>query len=214
MVNISFSFEKVERNKHAWRKCLTFHPLDHTTYMTDDLGYREAVNRLMAMKSPEWISNGLPEHAAILFECFFKNARKGVKFLCETLDGRVFDTPGVIGAAADALKRGTYIDIIVRQEPSPSSLFLKQAFEAQKLGHKISWVTSASAQSSSIAGRRENFAVMDDSAIRYEQDISKCEAFASMNQPPLASTLTSIFNRLAASLDGHYAHNTELVGAV
>lgn len=163
--------------------------------------YSESVRRLMAMNSDALISNGQPLHAAALFECFFLNAQQSVKILCKNLLSEVFDRAEILAAASFALRKGVDIEVIVQERPPDGSVFFKMLHQEQCAGQTNVKIWTDANVSPAIKARKENFAVMDDRAFRYEEDSSKCEAVASMNRPMLASKLAGIFVRLRGSLD-------------
>ncbi|HEV7868053.1 MAG TPA: hypothetical protein VGO90_10250 [Chthoniobacteraceae bacterium] len=149
----------------------------------DILRYREGVETLMRLGARKTISNGIPAHAAILFETFFRHAKESVKIFCESLKADVFGTQALLDQAAWAMARGVTVQIIVQSEPQPSgflSLMKSGLFRA-------------------VGGVKDstfNFAVMDGRAVRIEKDRTKCEAVASMNDPEVGKVLSASFDRL------------------
>lgn len=161
--------------------------------------YRECVEHLMNARSQKPISNGLPQHAAVLFESFFKNAKNSVKIFCRNLDRRVFDNPDVIGAAVDALKRDVSIEIIV-QEKSQAADFVAELSDWKEKNIKLNFFDDAGTKSRVVQNMNENFAVMDGDAYRFEPSKHEVKATACMNDLQAAEKLTKIFNMLRASL--------------
>lgn len=161
--------------------------------------YRECVEHLMSSGSCKPVSNGLPQHAAVLFETFFKHARESVKIFCHHLDSEVFESPRVIEAAADALKRGVAVDIIVQEAPQSPEFLKRLSILDAKESIRMELLSEGSKYSQMIADLPQNFAVMDSRAYRLERDSNVMKATASMNAPQLARRLRTLFNLLRAS---------------
>lgn len=150
----------------------------------------------MSANSSKVVSNGMPQHAAVLFEVFFKNAKQSMKIFCHHLDQEVFENPRVIEAAADAVKRGVALDIIVQHEPkSPKFIQRLTALDAKE-SIRMELIMDGAKTSSLISSIPQNFAVMDNRAYRLERDSSEMKATASMNAPQLAGSLVDLFNLL------------------
>lgn len=163
--------------------------------------YRENVFKLMQMGSGQIVLNDQPQHAAVLFECFFKHAKHSVKIFCRNLDPRVFDTDAVLNAASDALIRGVVIDILVQEEPDENSRFANWITHLDnEAAKRVCFHTNTSAESDMIAGLSENFAIMDGKAIRFEPNSDNVKARASMNQPKVADALGKLFFELKESI--------------
>ena len=145
--------------------------------------YREKVFSLMQAKSSALLSNGAPEHAAALFECFFVTATQRVTIFCQNLNPLVFGRFEVIAAAIGAVSRSVKLDIVCQMEPDLPSQFR----DAISKGAEILVMGIAF---------KENFAVMDGCAFRYEDDSSKVNAVASMNRPEICARLLTVFGHL------------------
>jgi hypothetical protein len=114
------------------------------------------------------------------------------------LDREVFDQPRVIEAAADALKRGVALDIIVQESPQSTEFIDRLSALDVKEAMKLELMPEASACSSVIASVPQNFAVMDNRAYRLERNSKEMKATASMNAQELANELANLFNLLRA----------------
>ena len=119
--------------------------------MTEDDLYRENVNRLMQARSTEIISNGLPRHAAALFECFFRNALSEVKIVCSNLQREVFDAPDVLSSFASAARRGVSIQILVQNAPAEGSEFVKLFSQLRDADHGSLCIETEAATKSPMA---------------------------------------------------------------
>jgi hypothetical protein len=152
--------------------------------------YREGVEELWKLKSEQFISNGEPSHAAILFASFFNHAEKQVRILCSKLAAAVFGQPEVIKAAKGALSRGVCINVILQGEAEQSGF--KELLDEGK-------VQSVNG-GSKVSSLKMNFAVMDDLGWRYEKDNGGFAAQASMHDPKNAKNLVRYFDTLWTSL--------------
>lgn len=168
--------------------------------MTEDELYRQNIEKLMLAGSSELISNNLPQHAAALLACFFRNATSEVKIFCNTLRNEVYDTQEVLSSMLACVRRGIPIQVLVRLEPKEDSKFRSCFIEATKSqSAKYSLTTNAAEKSQLVKELGDNFSVMDARAYRWETDCSNVHAVACMNAPSLAITLGKTFDRLYAS---------------
>ncbi len=167
--------------------------------MTDDEIYKQNIENLMVTGSSARISNEMPQHAAALLACFFRHTSSDIKIFCNTLRRQVYDTPDVLSAMLSAARRGVSIQVLVRHEPEAGSKFYAQFSELAQLQPNRFWLqANAGAKSKLVEEQCENFAVMDQKALRWEID-PNCIAVACMNLPALAKTLSKVFDRLYAS---------------
>jgi hypothetical protein len=67
--------------------------------------YRENVERLAELNSSEVFSNGKAEHAAIIYETFFKFSKENIVIFCRDLSAEVFDSELLLNLAENALRR-------------------------------------------------------------------------------------------------------------
>lgn len=162
--------------------------------------YKENVNHLMAINSQEIISNSMPQHAAILLECFFRNANKEVKIVSNNLQRDIYEAGDVLSSFLAAIRRGVSVQIIVRNEIEADNQFAQATdFISQEFPEKVFMKCGAN-DTEAFKETKANFAVMDGKAFRLEVDPTKCQAYASMNLPVVAKNLQTLFDRLYASL--------------
>lgn len=159
--------------------------------------YRCYVERLAQLKSKELFQNGQANHAAIIFETFFKYASKHVHILCKNLSADVFGLENVLNALETALLRKVPVRILYQETPE-SSAFLEslQRWQEQKLP-----IEALPATGTSLGPVSQNFAVMDRRAFRFEPDNSRPMAYACMNGPEEATTLDDVFLRAFATVN-------------
>jgi hypothetical protein len=152
--------------------------------------YREGVETLMRLRSARIISNAQPDHAAILFEVFFSNAKQHVRIFCKKLSRNVFGSPQLIEAAKWALHRGVKISVVIQDEHPEDSEFVKMLIAS----HTKIFRATGTARDSAF-----NFSVMDEESFRIEPDRDKCVASASMYHPESAKTLVRLFETIMTS---------------
>jgi hypothetical protein len=152
--------------------------------------YRANVERLAELQSAETFSNGRPEHATIILETFLKYAQEQVVIFCQRLSQRTYGGPLLLVNLENALRRKKRVSIIVQEEPEAKNLV-----EAAELWKKENLPISISAAGPSAESVQVNFAVMDQTAYRFEQDRDKPEAFACMNDPKSAELLACSFSQ-------------------
>jgi len=160
----------------------------------DDQNYRDAVETLMQLRSDKPIGNSQPLHAAILFEAFFKNAKKRVCIFCKNLNDNIFGNAFVREAAELALLQNKIIIDIIIQEEAPDAGLFAQFLENNKSN---SLLRVRKVQKEKTRNAPVNFCVMDDHALRFEKDHNNVKAFAIMYSPALASMLLEKFEKLS-----------------
>ncbi len=165
----------------------------------DTAQYRISVENLMISGSSLAVSNSLPAHAAILFEEFFKHAKKRVRILTWKLAVAVFGDPDLCREAEDALKRGVRITVITQMAPEASP-FLSLLRKFKERVEFIEAQINSSPFAQSVCGWDLNFAVMDERAYRVEPDRALGKAQAVMNNPSYAAGLNEFFKRVVAGL--------------
>lgn len=147
--------------------------------------YRDAVLRMIEIDGDQPISNGMPEHAAILYECFFAKAQKEVKIFCENLKNSVFGKSEVVENARLAMRRGVEFKILTRKQPEDGPFFV--------LAHSVVGTLR-------LLGERvpanSNFAVVDGKRYRFEPDPTVYRAVACMNAPEISKKLSEFFDLL------------------
>ena len=155
--------------------------------------YRANVERLAELESKEVFSNSRAEHAAVIFETFFKKAKQSVVLFCENLSEKVFNLPSVLSFAESALRRGTRLTVLVQKTPQATT-FLESVKRWQKDELPITIQVSKPGSEASTASA--NFAVMDRKAYRFEPNRGEPAAFACMNDVASADRLLGLFSRL------------------
>lgn len=151
--------------------------------------YREGVNKLLELKINQEISNGFPEHAAILFEQFFKHSQKHVRIFCKNLSASVFDMPHVIETAANALRRGVQIEVLIQDEQPEAQGF-------RYLAESHPGLALFKCKDDSFKHVGYNFTVMDDRAYRFESDRKSIKAIANMFDQKIAFALIRSFETM------------------
>lgn len=150
--------------------------------------YREGAEKLLLAESTQPIPNGIPEHAAILFELFFRYAKRTVRIFCRNLDARVFDNKELVEAARAAIDgRSINVQVMVQEKPDDSAFyrFLKQR------GIEVIFAPPEFNQT------KQNFTIMDDKAIRIESDkddFPKAKAY--MFNPALATAWARFYDTM------------------
>jgi len=155
--------------------------------------YREAVETLFAIQSDRAISNGMPAHASILFESFFKHAKDHVRIFCEKLRAEVFDNECLVREAKWALARNVRVTVMTQQAPEPSP-FLDLLNENNCENRCLLRATG------DMATYKTNFTVMDSEAVRIEPDNGDVKAIAIMHAPEYASQWVRFFDRNAMAI--------------
>ncbi len=152
--------------------------------------YRDSVDTLLRLRSTAPISNSIPAHAAILFEKFFEYARTQVRIFSYELNPEVFGGTAVVEMARWAVgKHNVRVSVITQREPKPSDFLT--FLQSGELG-----VSLTLARTSQATDLSDNFAVMDDAAVRVETDRVKCKATAVMNNPDLARSWAKFFDKI------------------
>jgi hypothetical protein len=155
----------------------------------DLVRYREGVETLMQLGSSKAVSNGIPAHASILFEVFFKHCSDQVRIFCKNLNAEVFSAKDLLEAAKWALKNGKKIRVVVQEQPEPSP-FLDLLRSAES---NVELLLAPSSADENLF----NFAVMDEKSIRVEPDRRVTKASASMNLPEVAKSWATYFDAIA-----------------
>ena len=156
--------------------------------------YRESVEALERLKSSKVFQNGMPVHAAIIFETFFRHAKKAVKIFCRNLSRDVFDEPWLLEAAQKAvLERGVSLSVFVKEQPDQSS-FLN--WLRRNEGHPAV-VFASNVSDEPSAHKQFNFATMDGRAYRFEPNENEVAACACMNDRETTMLLDNFFSRLS-----------------
>ncbi len=86
--------------------------------------YKEVVEKLFRTNSHYVIANNSEDHAAVLYEDFFKYGKKEVRIFCHKLNPKVFGRKNVCDSVEEFLNRGGMLYIAVQEEPKSASRFL------------------------------------------------------------------------------------------
>ena len=156
--------------------------------------YRRIIKAGFDYKLTKLIDNGMPEHAAVLYEQFFVNAEDIVRIFCKNLSKQVFEFPFVVDAARRAIKKGVTIDILLQDENPERSCF---SLLLQDYGIKPLHITEEELRITPA-----NFSVMDRRAFRYEKDREHFTAKACAYDPEIASRFADRFDSIKAVTRG------------
>ena len=163
----------------------------NANYETESDLYEKLVRSMLESGNSDEISNGKPEHAAVIFKLFFEFATAKVLIFCKDLNSSVFGDDRILMAAVKAVERGVSIRVIT------------QSAEVQK--NKFSdWLSKMASEGTCVSFKKcldshhfvklpANFAVMDEKAFRLEPNNQNIQAKACMNNPKLAKDLGSVF---------------------
>ncbi len=151
--------------------------------------YRDTVWTLFKDNAPDRISNGAPEHAKIIFQAMLHFAKNQVKIFCDNLSNEVFDDSQLVSELRNALKRNVVVSVFTQKDFD--NIDFVQTLKDATNGSSIVKVSNKS-----LVNRKENFAVMDSSAFRYEPNRDQVKAVASANDPETCFTLLHNFNKI------------------
>lgn len=152
--------------------------------------YREIVERCMVYNINEDINNDRPEHAAIIFEAFFRHAKSTVRIFAKNLDAKVFGKPEILDLASKAIARGATIQILLQEDKPQKSAFSEFIFSQDRKKAFISQVPV------NLRAGGLNFSTMDSRAYRYEQNPMVTSAVANMSEPTFTERLIAAFDLL------------------
>jgi len=155
--------------------------------------YRQVVDELFQAQSHYIIANGSAGHAAVLYAKLFHYAQKEVRIFCHCLNPEVFDQPEVLAAAREFLEAGKTLYIAVQEEPEELTRFLDLILEEDFDEQVFIWKGK---EYRGTNGKLLNFAVMDETAYRFEADRDRQEAIASANDPRFAKRLVKAFQEV------------------
>lgn len=169
----------------------------NTNYETESDLYEKLVRSMLESGNSDEISNGKPEHAAVIFKLFFEFAVAKVLIFCKDLNSAVFDDDRILMAAKKAVRNGVSIRVIAQGEVQKNK-FSEWLSEEANTGTCVSFKKSIG--DSFPAKITANFAVMDEKAFRLEPNNKNIQAKACMNDPKGAKALASIFQAMDLSL--------------
>jgi len=138
-----------------------------------DLFYKHQVDSCFKTKSNFIISNGAPSHAAALFATMFRYAIRNVQIFSKCLKNEVFDDIELCENFKNAIDRGVKVEIIIQDSSPDESKFLDTIKGIDK-----SDILYKSLKHNDLSC---NFAIMDDSAYRYEPSRNEICAEACAN---------------------------------
>jgi len=165
-----------------------------TTCKTESELYENLVRAMIKTGDDKPVSNGKPEHAAIIYKLFFEFAVSKVLIFCKELNSSVFGDDRILMMAEKALERGVTIRVITQGlQPQPSN-FTKWLLEKAKSGSCVSVKTCK--VGSPYASLPMNFALMDEKAYRYEANNDHVKAVACMNNPRITTELANFFDTI------------------
>jgi len=165
-----------------------------TVCVDDDVeAFRVRVVAARRTQSDELILNSSERHACVLIEELFHAAQSHVRIFCKTLNPGVYATPAVIAAARAFVRdRNGRIDVWVQDE---SALARSNAFIDHLSGLDRVSIRPARGR---WAHDRHNFMLVDDLALRFEEDRDQHDARASFNWPQMGAILARFFDLIAA----------------
>lgn len=172
--------------------------IDSTAASDKELSkYRATVELCASLKLDAALPNGYAEHAAILFSAFFRHAEREVRIYSGQLYGGVFDSEEDVSKEAIKFLRkdkDCRLQIAISEDINPSE-FMKKPFIAKILSepdikNKLS-ISNVFGKSSG-----NHFAVMDQTAYRYETSHQKKQAVANFGDPAQAEELYNKFESI------------------
>lgn len=172
----------------------------------DTREYRRLIQRLASSQLNQRIPNGMPAHAAILFESMFEIAKEDVRIFTGELSAKAYGQPELAKAARDFVVGHRHACLrILFQKPQEVAWIMRQPLvesllEKGRLPENFQMRFAKGPYSNSV----KHFAVMDQRGYRFETDHDNCKAFANFNEPEVAT-------KLAESFDVAFAKATEIV---
>jgi len=152
--------------------------------------YRELVLDLFSNHSSKLIANSSEQHAAVLFEAIFKNAKKDIRIYSEKLSATVFNNSFLIDEARKFIENPDHklLIAVTASHPDASDFLslIRQPHNAKISVYRFPKIYSK--------GKSINFAVMDDFAYRFEPDSTNCRAIACANDPNFGQRLVAIYD--------------------
>ncbi len=152
-----------------------------------DLSYEEIVKSYFKEKSETVFPNSCEDHARIIIQQIFENAKNYVDVLAHNLKKSLWDSQTITEAVQNAVARGVVVRFAI-QENVPVSESLSEWLCAN--GIKIA--TNVASQG------KHNFIVSDNRMFRYEDNYEEIKAVASANSPELAEILREYYNEITA----------------
>jgi hypothetical protein len=162
--------------------------------------YEWAVDALARKNVDSLFSNGKPEHARIIFNKFFCNAKKEVRIYSGSLmcrrDGiQIFSWDPLIESAKEFLRKsGTSLKVLLENELDKDcdNGFYSKLTDCGFSTDSLEFRTFNAANKGKFGS---HFAVMDTAGFRIEVNDIKTEALANFNNPKIAKRLVKSFDR-------------------
>lgn len=155
--------------------------------------YRERVKKLARERKGEPIYNGSVDHAAIIVESMFAEAKSYVHILSEGLNPRVYGPDDVVEQAKLCLAEPNRTMKILIEINDLDRLKTHPYFDelADSKNLEVRFVPSE------LQARYDfHLLVMDGDSFRFEQDKSKHEAIAAFGDSKSAANLESLFQKI------------------
>jgi hypothetical protein len=162
---------------------------------TDTRDYRRLIQKLATNQLNQRIPNGMPAHAAILFETMFQTAKEDVRIFTGDLNPKAYASPE-LGKAANAFVAAPRHRLhILLQHPQDASWLTRQALVECLLSNgRLPENFQVRCATGPYATSARHFAVMDQCGYRYETNHDECKAFANFNEPEVATMLAASFD--------------------
>lgn len=173
--------------------------------------YRRLIDKCADTGEDFAIPNSAPEHASYLIKTLFKKrGGRTMRIFTGRLDASVFDNQELKEEALDFLKRNSdneikiaYQDSSVEGKEILGGKFLCDIISDHEINGKIE-VWDARIGTSKITN---HFAVIDNSAFRYELDENKKKAIANFGDSKNAENLVCIFENIIKKSKKVYPKN-------
>jgi hypothetical protein len=161
---------------------------------TDTRAYRRLIRDLARMRLNARVSNGFPEHAAILFEAMFRHAKDEVRIFTGSLSTNVYGQKPLVRAAERFLQRpGTSLKVLF-EEPADCDALQEHPLLVALNDEAAGALELRQAVGSYAVKGAKHFAVMDDCGFRFEHDHDATQAIANFNEPDVARKLLGAFD--------------------
>ncbi len=159
--------------------------------------YRQLIEELARKSMNQRVSNGQPQHAAILLETMLKRARESVRIFTGELSPEAYDAPGLVEAALQFVgKHGSRLRILLQERHTREWTMgrpLVKSVDVNKAN--LCGTLEVRCATGAYAGpAAHHFAVMDEQGYRFEHDHSKMRATANFNEPKVARSLITAFD--------------------
>jgi len=155
--------------------------------MNEDLEvYKENMKKLYELEASDQFSNSNTAHARAILETFFELAKDKVCIFCESLHAEFYDS--LKDDIQAALARGVKIEIISQEEACSIKVC-----EIKDKNFAIS-----KTENQGVRDLDFNFAVMDNTSFRFEDNKENHKATVSMYDEKITGDLIKHFNSIKA----------------